>query len=94
MTVIRYWNGKTLTSPRSGITYAHYATVHQVMNLIYAHKRADLKACAATLRDRIKFEFNVCNVFTKFAAEIPVELLAQAALSNHRQGSQRLDCMR
>ena len=72
-----YWNGKSFTSPRGGITYAHYATVHRLMELIYTHKKADLKARAKALRDGIKSEINVCNVFTNFAAGIPAELLAQ-----------------
>ena len=72
-----YWNGKTFTSPRGGITYAHYATVHRLMELLYTHKKSVLKARAIALRDGIRSEINVCNVFTKFAAEIPAELLAQ-----------------
>lgn len=71
-----YWNGKSFTSPRGGITYAHYATVHRLMELIYTHKRADLKARAVALRHGIKSEINVCNVFTNFAASIPAEVLA------------------
>ncbi len=72
----QYWNGKTFTSPSGGITFAQYASVHQVMNLIYTNKQAELKARAVALRDGIKSEINVCDVFTKFAAEIPAELLA------------------
>lgn len=72
-----YWNGKSFTSPRGGITFAHYATVHQLMNLIYTYKKSDLKARAVALRDGIKSEINVCDVFTNFGATIPDALLVQ-----------------
>lgn len=71
-----YWNGKSFTSPGAGITYAYYANNHRLMYLIRNHKTADLKARAIALRNNIKSEINVCNVFTNFAAGIPAEVLA------------------
>ena len=72
-----YWNGTTFTSPISHVTFAGYASTHKLMGLIYNYKTADLKARAIELRDDIKSEINVCNVFTTFAATIPAEVLAQ-----------------
>lgn len=72
-----YWNGKSFTSPGAGITYAYYANTHRLMNLIRNHKTAELKARAVALRNGVKSEINVCNVFTNFAASIPAEVLAQ-----------------
>ena len=71
------WNGKTFTAPGTGVTYSQYASTHQVMNLIYTHKKADLKARAIELRDGIKSEANVATVFTNFTAGIPADLFAQ-----------------
>lgn len=71
------WNGKSFSSPAGGATYAYYAQKHQLMNLIYVYKKDDLKARAIELREGVKSETNVCNVFTNFAASIPAEVLAQ-----------------
>lgn len=61
----------------SGITFGYYASIHGLMHLIYNNKRAALKARAVELRNRIKSEHNVYNVFTNFCAGIPAEVYAQ-----------------
>ena len=71
------WDGKSINYPVAGIDYANYAEIHQLMRLIYMHARPTLKARAVELRNRIKSEVNVANVFTNFAAGIPAEVYAQ-----------------
>ena len=73
------WDGKSINYPLAGIDYANYAEIHQLMHLIYMYARPALKARAVELRQRIKAEYNVANVFTNFAAGIPSEVFAQNA---------------
>ena len=71
------WDGKTISSPLGGVTFAGYASSHKLMGLIRVYKAAELKARAIELREGALSEINVCNVFTKFGATIPAELIAQ-----------------
>ena len=71
------WDGKYFNSPASGITFAGFANNHRLMYLIRHHKTADLKARAIQLRNGVKSEANVMQVFTNFTAGIPAEVLAQ-----------------
>ena len=72
-----HWNGKLFNSPVTGVTYAGYANTHRLMYLIRHYKSADLKARAIQLRNGVKSEANVMQVFTNFTAGIPSEVLAQ-----------------
>lgn len=72
-----WWNGKLFVTPASNITYANYASNHGLMNLIYTHKKAELKARSVELRNSVLSEANVTTVFTNFTAGIPAELFAQ-----------------
>ena len=74
-----YWNGQSFTSPVGGITYAKYASVHALMKLIRDNKSADLKARAIELRDGIKSEANVAQVFSNFICGIPSQVLDEDA---------------
>lgn len=69
------WNGKTFDSPGAGITFAKYAATHRLMELLWANKKDELAARATNLRKNALSEVNVCNVFTKFTANIPAAML-------------------
>lgn len=72
-----YWTGETITYEQSAINFVRYAEVHKLMELIYNHKKADLKSRAVALRNGVKSEFNVANVFTKFLGGIPAAIYEQ-----------------
>lgn len=75
-----YWNGKSFTSPKSSVvSFAGYANIHAMMNLIYTHKTAELKARAVALRNGIKSEANVAQVFSNFICGIPSQVLDEDA---------------
>lgn len=75
-----YWDGTKFITPASPhVTYARYAAGHQVMNLIYNHKRADLKARAVELREGVKSEANVDTLFTNFIGSIPSQIYDEDA---------------
>lgn len=73
------WNGKSFTSPIGNITYAGFAGIHALMNLIYTHRRTELKARAVELHNGIRSEANVATVFTNFVARIPSALFEENA---------------
>lgn len=72
-----WWNGKNFVTPATSVTYENYANAHGLMNLIYTHKKAELKARSVELRNSVLSEANVATVFTNFTAGIPAELFAQ-----------------
>ena len=74
-----HWNGKSFTTPAGGYTYATYAGAHALMKLIYDNKAVDLKARAVELRDGIKSEANVAQVFSNFICGIPSQVLDEDA---------------
>ena len=73
------WNGKGFLSPVGGVTFAKFAEIHQMMNLIYINKTAELKARAVQLRINIKSEAHVGVVFSNFIAGIPSQVLDEVA---------------
>lgn len=73
------YNGRSINSPAAGATFAYYAGLHRLMNLILTHKKAELKARAIELREGIKSEANVSQVFSNFICGIPSTLLAEDA---------------
>lgn len=72
-----HWQGKTIDYFVRGIDFAIFASQHQLMYLLFYNKLAELKARAIALRDGVKSEINVANVFTKFAADIPAAIYDQ-----------------
>lgn len=74
-----HWAGETFDSPAGNVTYENYAAKHALMGLIYNHKRALLKSRAIELRNWLKSEANVAQVFTNFIAGIPSHILAEDA---------------
>ena len=73
------WDGKKFYAPNVGTTFENYATAHRLMGLIRNNKAADLKARAIALRNGVKSEANVTNVFTNFATAIPSQILDEDA---------------
>lgn len=72
-----YWTGETIDYQKDGINFVRYAEIHKLMDLIYNYKKADLKNRAIALRNNVKSEFNVANVFTKFVGGIPAAIYEQ-----------------
>lgn len=66
---------KNVTS--GSIHFERYAGIHKLMELIYNHKKTELKNRAIQLNNNITSEFNVYDVFVNFIAGIPAELYAQ-----------------
>lgn len=72
------WDGTSFNrNPVSGITFKTFADNHALMNLIFTHKKSELKARALQLNNQVTCEMNVYYVFVNFIAGIPAELYAQ-----------------
>lgn len=72
------WDGTSFNrNPASGITFKTFADTHALMNLIFTHKKSELKARALQLNNQVTCEMNVYYVFANFIAGIPAELYAQ-----------------
>jgi hypothetical protein len=72
------WDGTSFNrNPASGITFKTFADNHALMNLIFTHKKSELKARALQLNNQVTCEMNVYYVFANFIAGIPAELYAQ-----------------
>lgn len=73
------WNGKSFLSPIGAVTFAKFAEIHQLMNLIYTNKKTELKARAVQLKNNIKSDAHVGLMFTNFIAQIPSQLMDEDA---------------
>ena len=71
------WTGKGFNAPDASLSFESYSQLHKLMGLIYNYKKPELKARAVELRDGIKSEAHVADIFTNFGAGIPAEVLAQ-----------------
>ena len=66
-----WWDGKYIEYIVSGYDFYAYARYNKLMELILNNKKAELKARAIELRNGVKSEINVANVFTRFIGQIP-----------------------
>lgn len=68
-------DGKMWWNTKDGMTLAHLKGRHRVFELIYTHKRDELKARAAQLMGGVLSEDNVQYVVRNFATKIPRQML-------------------
>lgn len=73
------WDGSKFNSPNNAPTYASYAKVHRLMELLYTYKTDELKARALELRRSVMSEANVMTEFLNFASAIPSQVLDEDA---------------
>ncbi len=71
------WDGSTIVNAGGSVRFADYAKKHRLMEIIYTTGKQGLVSRATELRKGALSEINVCDVFSKFAAKIPDELLMQ-----------------
>ena len=69
-----HYAAENISSPATGVTFAEYADMHKMMELIRSNMSAELKARAIELREGVKSEANVATVFSNFIGSIPSQL--------------------
>ena len=65
-----HWNGGSWLAADNTPSFAEYANVHRVMELIKLYKKDALKARYAELRETVMSESNVATMFANFCGQI------------------------